>query len=371
MAEKTGDLPDSGTASATEPSEALTLREGVDALTDLLDGDLQNAEPASRSRPPEKKAAQPDPKKPSDDEDDVENFWDADDEGGSEETEDAEEDEEAEEDENGEEGDALALSDDTEIDLGDGQKAKLADLKADYGKVQERVRDMQRHFTQSMQKVSEEKEVVSQQAQRVLQHAQEVRAQRELVEAHAQRYMPQPPQRPQSSVQDDPIGWMQYREAKEQYDEYMGSLHQIRQLTEQEKLRAQREQEAELPKILDKQREMLLQRYPRLRNPELASKTMNDMVQIFTTVYGFPAPEVMQVKDARLIAAMLDATAFHRLKQKKPAAKAAVENKPKLMKSGRRMAADDQRKWGDKAKLKRLAETGSLDAAADVLMDLI
>jgi hypothetical protein len=369
MAENNSDPVLESTTATPASNEALTFQEGADALTALLDGDLigdDASEPASGSRPAGKTAA-PNPEKPSVDD---ANFWDDEDDAANEDAEDAEEDED-EEGEEGEEGGTLALSDDTEIDLGDGQKAKLADLKADYGKVQERVKDMQRHFTQSMQKLGEEKEIVSTQAQRVIQHAQEVRAQRELIEAHAKLYMPAAPQRPQTSPQTDPIGWMEYQAQKEQYDEYMGSLNRIRQVEEQSKAREKQEQDAQMPKILAKQREMLLNRYPRLRNPELASKTMQDVVSTFQQVYGFPAEEVMQVKDARLIAAMLDATAFHRLKAKKPAVQKVIENKPKMMKSGRRMDAADQRKWGDKAKLKRLAETGSLDAAADVLADLI
>jgi len=366
MAEKTSD-PVLESTTAEPPSDGmLSLNEGISAIESLLGDDPLTADPAPGSRP-SKTAAPPADQKPSVDD---ENFWEDEVEGADEATEQAEDDED-EEGEDGEEGGAMALSDDTEIDLGEGQKAKLGDLKADFGKVAERVKDMQRHFTQEMQKVGDERKIVSTQADRVIKHAQEVRAQRELIEAHAKRYMPQAPQRPQAPPQQDPIGWMEYQAQKEQYDEYMGSLYAIRQTEAQAKAREEAEQAAQMPEILDRQRTALLTRYPRLRNPELAAKTMGDLVQTFQSVYGFPQEEILKVKDARLIAAMLDATAFHRLKAKRPAAERVVEGKPKLMKQGRRMDANEQRKWGDKAKMKRLAQTGSLDAAADVLMDLI
>jgi hypothetical protein len=379
MADKqVGDLPlESGPASVN--AEPLTLSEGIDALTDLLGGDDPETDLGAAGSKSNAKPATPTKQKPSEElvqkADDLD-FWGEEEEQGegADEAEagegpEAEVEEEADEEEDEAEG--FVLSDDTEIDLGNGHKATLAALKADYGQVRKREADMQRHFTQAMQKVSEEKQVVSREADRVVQYAQDVRRQRELIEAHARRFMPQPPQRPQHTPQQDPVGWMEYRAQKDEYDDYMSSLEAIRQEDEVAARRQQEAQAADLPKVLDKQRELLLTRYPRLRNPELASKTMQEMVKVFSEHYAFSPQEIMQVKDARLISAMLDATAFHRVKARKPEVEKVLKSKPPVMKSGKRMDASDQRKWGDKAKLKRLAETGSLDAAADVLADLI
>lgn len=362
----TNDLPGTGTVPGND--EALSYDEGIDALEDLLAD--PDEDPGSGANPAK---TTPSKAKAEDNEDDN----DADDDGDQSDDDDHEdedevEDEDEREDDDDPDGKALDIDDDTEFDLGDGRKATFAQLKEDFGNVQKRVADFQRHFTARTQEVAEYERRLQTAEEKVIAAANEVRQQRELIYAYAQKRMPQAPKQPELPPTQDPIAWMEYQQQKEAYEEHIGEVRRIQYAQQQEQEREKREREANMPKVIEAEVAKLHARYPKLADPEVATRTMNGLVKEFAEHYGITPQEISQVYDHRTMAVMLDAYAFRQLGQKKAKVEEKVRDKPKprrVLRAGKRASSADQARHGSKARFERLRKTGSLEAAADSLMD--
>lgn len=369
----TNDLP-KGTVSGD--AETLTFDEGVSALEDLLSDPSED--PGSGKNPAkttQSKAKAEDDEDDDDADDGEQPEDDVEDDDTDEDVDPDDEDDEEDDEETDDEGDprdAVELADDTVIDLGNGQKATLADLKQDFGNVQKRVADFQRHFTQRTTEVAEYEKKLRSAEDKVVAAAQEVRQHRELIYAYAQAYMPQPPERPELAPAQDPIGWMEYEARKEDYENHRQYVQRIQHAQRAQEAKAKAEREAMMPKVIAGEVQKLHERHPRLKDPEVAQRTIQNLYQVFEKAYGITPQEIAQVYDHRTMSVMLDALAFRELDAKKAKVSAKIKDKPaprKVLRASGRQSKEDQDRHGAKTRLKRLRETGSLDAAAESLMD--
>jgi hypothetical protein len=279
----------------------------------------------------------------------------------------AEEPEDTEtEDESDEEESSIELSDDTEIDLGDGERATLKELKE-----ARKAAHLQRaDYTRKTQAVSEDRKMVEEKAQEVVTRAQQLQQERETFLAVAQEFLGQPPQKPAVSAQDDPFAWVQYSSEKEAYEERLGKVRTVYQQSEAQKAKAAEDQAKELPKIVEQERAKLLERFPKLKDPEVAKKYKADMVDVMTRIYGFDADQVTNLADSRAVAMALDLIEYHKIKAALPTAKAKVETKPPLVKAAKR-ASPESRKQAELNSLRdRHAKSGRRDDAVAILKAL-
>lgn len=340
-----GDLPEEpGTA-----DDSLTFEQGVEALEGIFDG--------PEKEPQESKVQN------KEEEADALEEEDADDSEMSEEPEDDEESEDGDEEEEAE-AESYDLTDETEIDLGDGQKATLAQLKADYGQVQKRVADFQRDYTQKTDALAQSRKEVEEQSQRVLQWANETRQQREMILAFQQKHMPQPPSR--EMMQEDPVGYMQ---AKADYDEAMQQMQQLQYVAHQEQQRQSAQQLEAEEKRLEQERAKMQEVLPELADPKKLAQFKEDVTNVFAKEYGFTMDEISTVRDHRFAKVMRDAIAYQKLQKSQPKIQAKVAGKPPVMRSGKSMAKSTSAK-GKEQRLARLRSSGSLEAGIDALMDL-
>ena len=286
-------------------------------------------------------------------------------EGDAETPDDDPETEESEDEADDAEQEAIELADETEIDLGDG-RATLKELKEAFKSAHLQRAD----YTRKTQAVSEDRKMVEEKAQEVVTRAQQLQQERETFLAVAQEFIGQPPERPQQSAQDDPYAWTVYMEAKENYEERLGKVRTVYQQSEAQKAKAAEDQAKELPRIVEAERAKLLQRFPKLKDPDTAKKYKADMVDVMTRIYGFDADQVANLADSRAVHMALDLIEFHRIKNAAPAAKAKVETKPPLVKAAKR-ASPESRKAGEMQSLRdRLGKSGRRDDAVAYLKAL-
>lgn len=352
----------------------LDFRSGVDALSDLLDRDDDDALGVDGGAPTQKPIGNPQKRQaePSEEDDDL-LALEEDSTVELNDDDDAVDEQDADEGEEEPQIEGAALPDDFVVDLGNGQTAKLGDLKRDFGQVQQKMLQFEQEHSAKLQEVETVRKEVDTQAQTLVQHAQNIRQQANLIFAYAQTYMPAPPQMPQVPYFQDPEAWNQYQADQAAFQQHeqllMGLQHQL-QTADAE---AAKRVEQEMPKIIATEREKFMKRYPHLRDKKVAEKTMNELFEVFEREYGLPVQEVQSVRDSRVMSVMMDALSYRRLKAKQAnkKAQAQLQGKPQMIKTSRAQSPVESQKWGLKAKKERFAKNPSREAGVDLLMDLL
>jgi hypothetical protein len=261
------------------------------------------------------------------------------------------------------EANAIELADETEIDLGDGERITFAELKA----AKKQVKEFQRDYSRKTEELAENRKVVEKSAQAVVTNAQQLQQEREAFLAVAGEFIGQPPERPHASPAEDPIAWLEFQAAKENYEERLGKVRGVYQQAEAHKAKQAEEQQARMPEIIEAERTKLFERFPRLKDPEIARKTKTEMVETFQREYGLSPEEVANVADSRVVAVMLDALEYRKLKAAAPAAKAKVESKPPLVKAAKRQNPQSQAEREKQTLRNRHRQTGRIDDAVAIL----
>jgi ribosomal protein L17 len=337
------------TGAAGSASDAfLTQDAAIEKLAGILDAD-----PANIDRIIPKEEGQDKPE-------DEESEGDAetpDDDPETEESEDEAEDEA--------EAEAIELADETEIDLGDG-RATLKELKEAFKSASLQRAD----YTRKTQAVSEDRKMVEEKAQEVVTRAQQLQQERETLLAIAQEVIGQPPQKPAVSAQDDPFAWVQYSSEKEAYEERLGKFREVKRQSDEYKARIEADQAKELPKIVERERAKLFERFPKLKDHQTAAKYKAEMLDMMTRVYGFDAEQVANLADSRAVHMALDLIEYHKIKAALPTAKAKVETKPPLVKAAKRASPEHRKNVELQSLRERHAKSGRRDDAVAILKAL-
>lgn len=340
-----------GPAESTSDSRWLTADEGAEKLAALL-----NAAPKEILDTRKDKDQEADNEPEGEVEGNVENPDEAPDED--------EGPDEAEKDETAEKA-SVELDDDAEFDL-DGERIPFHELK----RRAKRGQELQRDYSRKTEALAEDRRTVESKAQTVIERAQQLQAEREAFLSVTQEFIGQPPQEPTTSPSEDPIAWLEFQAAERAYNARLGKIREVYLQSEALKAKEREERQREMPKIVEQERSKLLERFPKLKDPEIARKTKTEMVDVFQREYGLSAEEVANVADSRVVAVMLDALEYRRLKAATPAVKAKIEAKPPLIKAAKRAdpAQSANRQRQDlHAKLKK---TGSRLDAVEILKSL-
>lgn len=337
----------------TAADEPLSFDEGVSGLESILDGPAKEPEKSNIQNPDEE-----------DDDDVVETAEDSDDDLEPEVDDEDDEESDDEDDDDAEESDALALDDETVIELGNGVKASLADLKADYGQVQKRVADFQRDYTQKTAALSDDRREIETQSQRVLQWANELANQRNFVATIQKQVMPQQPS--PDMMDEDPIGYMR---AKANYESTMQQMQQLEQYSHQEQRQRQQQTAAQRQHILEQEKKLMLDKMPELAKPDKYAAFQKDIVETFMPSYGFSPEEISTISDHRFAEVIRDAVNYRKLKASQPKTREKLQGKPPVLRSGKSLSAKGKTAMSKKATADRLRKTGSLEAGINALMD--
>lgn len=331
---------DDSNPEGTADNEPLSMAEAISAYTQA-DADSDEEQPAE------------------DQEQDVEDTGDdpdEDDEGEAEDTddEDTPDDEDEDEPEEDESGEALA-SDDAVVTLEDGSKVTVAELKRGHLRTSD--------YTRKTQELAEQRKAFEANQSSYQQQAQQLTQEREFVAGLAQQLLPQEPD--PSTMDTDPVGYMQ---AKAAYDQRMGQLQKLSQQHHEAAQRHAQEQRQALTQQRKAEAERLIEAMPELKEPQRYGKFMSETSAVMQNHYGFSAEEVGQAMDHRFYPIFRDLAAYQRIKAGKGKAKQAVEGKPPVMRGGKRRGPGAQRAAARKAAKDRLNKSGSLKDGVALLM---
>lgn len=342
----TGDLP-AGTAG----DGALSFDEGVNDISNLL------GDPVTDLKEEDQESNEAD--KDESDTDEV-SEQDAETDEDSDEEANADEDDESDaEDEDGPDDTVSGgkfAADDAKVTLADGKTITVAELK--------RNNLFQSDYTRKTEELKAEKTEFQAVQQRVDEVAQSLVNQREFLQVLTQKFVPEAPDR--ALMREDPLAYM---EAKAEYDERMAELNQLFQFSEAEKQRMDADNQKAVKDLKAKEQAKLLEYLPEL-GVEKSREAFRSEMNAVGAEYGFSAEELGNVLDHRIYRVLKDVIAFQKLKKAAPKAKETVQNKPPLIKGGKRMDPKAKETRERQVADERLRKTGSVQAGIEALMKL-
>lgn len=337
--------------SDTNPSQEagndgpLSFDDGVDALADVLKDPETDLVKEDQAQDEATEEAEPE-------------------EGEEPETEEATEeaaDEKAEEEDGPEEvaGGKFA-ADAANVRLKDGTVLSVQDLKRGYL--------AQQAFTRGTQENAKEREALAATKAEVEQHARTLQEQRDFILQVAQQFIPQPPDRSlldRNSPSFDPIT---YAALKAEYDDRLGALNNLQNLSKADQERLTKEQERQNQDKRSQEAQRLLEAMPDLAKPEVQKKFWAESIETMAE-YGFSQEEMNETIDHRVYAIFRDLTAYKKARSRIPAVKENIQKAPVLT-SKRRMDPKEKSSREKLARTETLRKTGSFDAGVGALMDL-
>ena len=220
----------------------------------------------------------------------------------------------------------------------------------------------QAHIQKGMQEAAEQKK----QAEAVFNALQQEQARiAQLYQTMQQGGVMQAPQAPSLQMaQDDPIGYItakaEYDAQKVAFDEQQNQFNQMTQQQTQA-------QQAAMQAYLQEQKQVLAREIPEFADAEKGKLLMTEL-RTTGQGYGFSEDELGQIQDARTVKVLHDAMKYRKLQANKGVVdkkvqKARPVTKPK---APRKVNVAEKRRIGLQ---KQLKETGSVDAAIQLLMD--
>lgn len=304
------------------------------------------------------------------DEDQTEELVDeADDEAPEDEAEEAETEGEDDEDESEEveddEDDETDAEDDG--DTGVDEKSKLYTVKSQGEEKQVTLDQLIRDHAGQMyiQKGMKENADLRKQTEEIFNAVSQQRQQLQTLYQDLSENGLQPPTPPDKSLlQQDPIGYMEAKEAFEsQRAEYDQKVYAIQQQQAQAHAAEQQARQA----YVQEQQRLLSQAIPEFADPEKGT-ALQKRLRATGQEYGFAEQELSGITDARHVQVLHDAMKYREMIAKKgEVTKKAAKARP-VVKAGAKKAQNPAKMERDKAR-KRFQQTGRIEDAIDLMFD--
>lgn len=267
-------------------------------------------------------------------------------------------DEDAEDEDNGEEADLTFAGDDATVKLEDGTTTTVKELR------QGNLRDAD--YRRKTMELADERRTYDTRSDQIKQLEQKTAQEREWMAAALRATMPQKPD--SSMMETDPIGYMQAKEAHEQFQGQFTQLERQRQ----QAIQAQtQQQQTAAQQHLDSEREAMLSANPEFRETEKLNQFWNDASTSFAKNYGFESEELSALNDHRFVKVIRSAMAYDKLMAEKPKARKSLEGKPPVLKSDPRQGRKTRASKSVSDRISKAAQAGSADSVSDLLGQLI
>lgn len=251
-----------------------------------------------------------------------------------------------------------AVTDDTLVELQDGQKISIAELK--------RNNLFQRDYSRKTEELAREKDrLLAELEEREAKAKEEIKARADLVFRLSNQLIPQKPTL--ELLQQDPVGYM---EAKELYDQRVAELNALYSQTDAERQKEEQEQKAQYEAFVAEQREQLLQKLPKLKDEAKRAAFKQEAVKIGAEHYGIKAEEIESLADARMIMVLHDAIQYRKAVAKSQQVKQDVTARPRLEQK-QRMNPQTVQKRDQQGRYEAARRTGSINDAAKLIETLI
>ncbi len=223
-------------------------------------------------------------------------------------------------------------------------------------------------FQRDYSRKTEEHKAVVQETEaareRIGEVALQIAAQRDFLLQVMPKYGPQPPDK--AMMDTDPIGYMQAKEAFEEASRDYGQMMQAKQAMDQQ---AESERAEAIKTYKAEQAKLLFDKIPDFKKPGVYQQFWTDANDIMTRVYGFQPEELANAADHRFYRVMRDIVRLHKAQAKAPAVKDQMQQKPALLRGGKR---DDQGRNNSREAQSRketLRKTGSFEAGVAALLN--
>lgn len=248
-------------------------------------------------------------------------------------------------------------ADAAKVKLEDGSMVTVAELKR--GNLREA------DYTRKTMELAEQRKAFEERHARVEHVEQTLAEQRDFLINLYQSVIPQEP-----SIQEfdaDPLGYMR---AKAEYDARIAHLNALSEQINGAKARQQFETQQEAQARLQEERKRLLEAMPDLKDPARYNAVSNDIAKYGVETYRLTNDELGSLSDHRYVQILRDAVAYRKLLAKRSETQKTVNDKPRLVQSGRRLDPKALKTRDAQQRATQLRKTGSLDAGIAALMDL-
>ncbi len=253
--------------------------------------------------------------------------------------------------------------DTAKVTLDDGTVTTVSELK--------RNNLFQRDYTKKTTDLKAEKEAFEAERQQVSQYAQTLNANREYLAWYAEQFAPKPPEPFKGSPQDDPMGYMQWTQARDQWAAHQQAYQYFQQQRAEDEQRKQGETQKQRAERLKAEAAALHEAYPILRDPVKGKAFIEATERDAAKYFGLNAQDLtIAAEDRRLFGVLRDAIAYRRLKEAAPKAQQEVA-KRRPVTTGKRTAPTAQANREKAVLTERARKTGSVDDAVARLQTLI
>jgi len=250
------------------------------------------------------------------------------------------------------------VNDETEVTLDDGTKISIGQLK--------RNNLYQRDYSQKTEALAQQRKQLEQEIQqRVSEAERDIAQRRDLILENWQLIVPAKPD--MQLLQTDPLA---YIEQQALYEQRIGQLNALHQSKQQESQQAQERQQEEYQRRMAEQKAKTLEVLPHLKDAAKLKSFYDDVSAIGQGVYGVTPDEFKSIDDHRYYRILHDAIQYQKIRQKAASVQKQVATKPKLVQQQRQpqQAIQNRDRQG---RFEALRQTGSIDAAAKSIEDLI
>jgi hypothetical protein len=246
--------------------------------------------------------------------------------------------------------------DSAKLKLDNGETITVRDLK---DRVDKRVKEFQRGFTEKTQAAAAREAEVNQYAQSLDQF-------REYATWYAEQHLPkQPGPPPDPSI--DPQGFLVWQHQRDEYQTHVQAFQAFQQQQQQDVQRKAGETQKQANERLARERTALFEAIPVFKDAVKGKQVWDAIVTGANQHYGIAPEEVNSTADHRFIKVLRDALAYRRIKDAAPKVQAEVARKP-AVRDGRRAPSNQQVK-AKQERLERLKRDPSLANGAASLMD--
>lgn len=236
------------------------------------------------------------------------------------------------------------------VKLPDGTTTTVAELAQGYFR--------QSDYSRKTQEIAETRQAVENERAWVSQTTQQLQHQLGTMTAMLDQWKPR---RPETSPEEDPMGWLTYQQQSEAWKEWQGSLDaQAQYLYGQ--------QWHDYQTRLASEARAFVQKFPAMSDPEKMRTFLQEASRTFGAKYGFSQEEIASIGDHRFLLVIRDVMRADRLSAGASAVKDQIKGKPKMVRGGRR--GGDPSQDAKRARIDRLRETGSRADGVRSLMDL-
>jgi hypothetical protein len=248
--------------------------------------------------------------------------------------------------------------DNAKLKLDNGETITVRDLK---DRVEKRVKDFQRDYTEKAQALSAEKAEVSQ-------YAQTLDQSREYLAWYAEQFLPKQPEPFKGDASANPMGFLEWQQSVAQWQAHAQAWQQFQQSKEAENERKAGETQKQMQERLKRERDALMTAIPVLKDPVKGKQVWDNILSGATQHYGIAPEEVNSTADHRFIKVLRDALAYRRIKAAAPTVQAEVTKRP-VVNNGRRAAPNAAQTREKQARTERLRSDPSFQNGVAALMD--